>query len=177
MIRVAHRSGGGFLSPIAFIAMRLRDQPLHELVPATALFLLVQVAGAICGARLMGVVFAAVGLEAIESTRRASTSYVSEAIAGASVAAVLFLAPAQRRVLLVSLFSGLLYWFTDSAGFGNPAVTLARAFAPVSYDLDGASAGLRAVVQTLGALAMLAVLALVYGVDDGKRHGSQGGLR
>jgi hypothetical protein len=177
LMRTARKFGGGFLSPIAFIAMGLRDRPRHELIPATALFLLVQVAGAICGAWLIGVVFAAVGLETIESTRRASTSYVSEAVAGASVAAVLFLAPGQRRVLLVSLFSGLLYWFTDSAGFGNPAVTLARAIAPASYDMQRTSAGLCAAVQVLAAVAMLAVLVIVYGVNDGRHHESQGGSR
>ena len=153
--------GGGFLNPIISFAVEVRERPRYEWLPAAALFLLVQVAGAICGAWLADVALASAGVTAAAPTPNIS-GYLAEAIAGASIALVAFLAPARKRIVLLSAFSTLLYWFTDSVGFGNPAVTIARAVASVAFGLDGTSAAMRALAQVGGALLVVTLLAVVF---------------
>lgn len=153
--------GGGFLNPIVSFAVEVHERPRYEWMPAAALFLLVQFAGGICGAWLADAALASAGVP-VATPNPPISGNLAEAVAGGSIALVAYLAPVRKRIVLLSAFSGLLYWFTDSVGFGNPAVTISRAVATVAFGLDGTAAAVRALAQVVGALVMITLLAVVF---------------
>lgn len=118
LMRLTETSGGGFLNPVVSFAVEVRERPRYEWMPAAALFLLAQVAGAIHRAWPADAALASAGVAATTPTPHIS-GYPAEAVAGGSIALVAFLAPVGKRAALLGAFSALSYWFTDSAGFGT----------------------------------------------------------
>lgn len=80
-------------------------------------------------------------------------------------------APLGRRVagrahqapLLVTSYIGAAYWFTSSASFANPAVTVGRAFTDTFAGIAPASVLPFLAAQLVGAAVGLGLVALCFG--------------
>lgn len=94
-----------------------------------ALYVLVQIVGAVLGVWAAHMMFDVELLQASTKIRWGAGQWLSEAIAAFGLVLVVFLA--GRRSLeavagAVGLYITAAYWFTASTSFANPAVTIAR---------------------------------------------------
>jgi glycerol uptake facilitator-like aquaporin len=160
LMRALRRVNGDHLNPIATVAGGIAgDFSASEFFPAVAIVLLLQAGGALVGGWLVSIVVARPSLMSAPSL--GSGSVVSEMVAGGGVALLVALAPATRRAVLVGIFSGLLFWFTDTSGLGNPAVAFGRVIVDGPYHLLPEQAAMAAGAQLAGAaIAVVVALAL-----------------
>jgi arsenate reductase len=161
-------SGGHFnpvvsLADATFKGLSWRDAFAY--VPA-------QVSGCVSGAIVANVMFelAAVSLS---THHRASPAHLfSEVIATAGLILVIFSLARTRRgnmaAAAVGAYIGAAYFFTSSASFANPAITVGRVFSNTFAGIAAASVpGFVAAQLVGGAVALLALLALYPGTTPG----------
>jgi glycerol uptake facilitator-like aquaporin len=137
----------------------LRRRDLLAYVPA-------QVAGCIVGAVVANAMF---GLSAISisTTHRSSGPHLfAEIVATLGLLLVIFsLARTHRGPVApaaVGAYIGAAYFFTSSTSFANPAIDVGRMFSDTFAGIAPASVPAYVVVQLLGGLVALGLIAVLY---------------
>jgi glycerol uptake facilitator-like aquaporin len=114
---------GAHFNPAVTLFMAWRDQwPLT----LTVACVLVQLAGAACGAWLAHAMF---GLDIVQwstKVRAGPAQWLAEAVATAGLLTVILLSPPAKVSSLVASYIGAAYWFTASTSFANPAAVFGR---------------------------------------------------
>ncbi|HEX3692206.1 MAG TPA: aquaporin [Solirubrobacteraceae bacterium] len=155
-------SGGHFnpvvsLADASFGGIRWRDAVAY--IPA-------QVAGCAIGAVVANGMFALAAVS-ISTHHRASPAHLlSEAIATAGLLLVILALARTRRSNVapaaVGAYIGAAYFFTSSASFANPAITVGRIFSNTFAGIAPASVPGFVAAQLLGAAAALLVVRALY---------------
>src|SRR6201996_3024307 len=137
--------------------LRPRHLPLH---------IGAQVAGCIVGAIVANAMF---GLSAISisTAHRASPSHLfAEVVATLGLLLLIFSLARTRRGELapaaVGAYIGAAYFFTSSTSFANPAIDVGRMFSDTFAGIAPASVPAFVVVQLLGGVAALGLIAVLY---------------
>jgi len=119
---------GAHFNPAVTIAFAIRRQVA---APQALMFILMQVAGGLCGAMLAHLMFEMPILQLSQNARTGGAQWLSEFVATFGLLTVIFGGLRWRPEsvpMLVGLYITAAYWFTASTSFANPAVTIARAF-------------------------------------------------
>ncbi|MGX5769319.1 aquaporin [Microbacterium trichothecenolyticum] len=138
--------------------------------PALLIYLLAQVAGAICGAILANAIFAIP--TTLSATDRATPATIlAEIVATAGlVLLIIGLSRTGRSVPVIATavgsYIGAAYWFTSSTAFANPAVTIGRIFTDTFAGIAPASSVPFIVAQLVGALAGTAIAVALFTRSD-----------
>lgn len=154
-------SGGHFnpvvsLADASFGGLRWREAAAY--VPA-------QIGGCVLGAAVANGMFSLAAVS-ISAHHRASPAHLfSETIATAGLLLVIFALARTRRTgtapAAVGAYIGAAYFFTSSASFANPAITVGRIFSDSFAGIAPASVPGFVVAQLIGgAIALLAIRAL-----------------
>jgi glycerol uptake facilitator-like aquaporin len=148
---------GAHFNPAVSIAFALR----RELPwPSAAIYIVCQVLGAVLGVWAAHVMFELPVWQLSTTVRAGTGQWFAEAVATFGLVLTIFgcLARTPSAVpYAVGLYITAAYWFTASASFANPAVTLARALSDTFAGI--APGGVRAFIgaQLLGMLAAVVV--------------------
>ncbi|HUB74238.1 MAG TPA: MIP/aquaporin family protein [Solirubrobacteraceae bacterium] len=173
---------GGHLNPAVSLAdasfggLRWRDALAY--IPA-------QLAGCTLGALVANGMFARAALSISTHHRASAAHLLSEAIATAGLLLVIFSLARSRRASIapaaVGAYIGAAYFFTSSASFANPAISVGRMFSNTFAGIAPASVPGFVAAQLVGcALAILAVRALYPHVTPAQAadvilpHGGEG---
>jgi glycerol uptake facilitator-like aquaporin len=154
---------GGHFNPVvsfadaAFGGLRWRD---------AAAYLPAQVAGCAGGAVLANVMFARAAVSISVKDRATPAHFLSEIIATAGLLLVIFaLARSGRGATApaaVGAYIGAAYFFTSSASFANPAITIGRMFSNTFAGIAPASAPAYIAAQVVGGVLAVAVIRALY---------------
>jgi glycerol uptake facilitator-like aquaporin len=130
-----------------------------------AAYLPAQVAGCTAGAVLANLMFALPAVTISAKRRATPAHFLSEIIATAGLLLVIFALARSGRArsapAAVGAYIGAAYWFTSSASFANPAITVGRMFSNTFAGIAPSSAPAFIGAQIVGgALAVAAVKAL-----------------
>ncbi|MFF2487277.1 aquaporin [Microbacterium sp. NPDC058062] len=123
--------------------------------PALVVYLVAQVAGAICGSILANTMFATP--TTISTTDRATlATFLAEIVATAGLVLLIIGLSRTRRSVpaiatAVGAYIGAAYWFTSSTSFANPAVTIGRIFTDTFAGIAPSSALPFIAAQLIGA--------------------------
>ncbi|MFI1722738.1 aquaporin [Streptomyces sp. NPDC020489] len=132
-----------------------------------AVYVTAQAIGAIAGAVLADAMFGEPLVRWSTHERSAGHLLLGEVVATAGLILLIFgLARTDRLRLApvaVASYIGAAYWFTSSTSFANPAVTLGRAFTDTFAGIAPGSVPGFVGAQLLGAMAGLALAAVVFG--------------
>jgi glycerol uptake facilitator-like aquaporin len=157
---------GGHFNPVVSLA----DASFGGISWRDALaYIPVQVAGCILGAITANAMFSLTAIS-ISTHHRASPAHLfSEAIATAGLLLVIFSLARTKRAhtipAAVGAYIGAAYFFTSSASFANPAITVGRSFSNTFAGIAPVSVPGYVAAQILGgACALLLVRALYPGV-------------
>jgi glycerol uptake facilitator-like aquaporin len=155
-------SGGHFnpvvsLADASFGGIRWRDALAY--LPA-------QVSGCILGAIAANGMFAAAAIS-ISTHHRASTAHLlSEAIATSGLLLVIFSLARTRRAsaapAAVGAYIGAAYFFTSSASFANPAISVGRMFSNSFAGIAPASVPAYVIAQVLGGVCAVVAIRALY---------------
>jgi arsenate reductase len=134
---------GGHFNPVvsfadaAFGGVRWRD---------AAAYLPAQVAGCVAGAVLANLMFADPAVSVSAKNRASGAHFLSEVIATAGLLLVIFALARTGRARTappaIGAYIGAAYFFTSSASFANPAITIGRMFSDTFAGIAPASAPL-----------------------------------
>jgi glycerol uptake facilitator-like aquaporin len=127
-------------------------------------YIVAQVGGAICGSLLANVMFS-VGQHISTKHRATGGHLIGEIVATAGLIALIFALARTNRTAVaapaVGAYIGAAYWFTSSASFANPAVTIGRIFSDTFAGIAPSSVGGFIAMQLIGAVVgVLLILAL-----------------
>ena len=151
---------GGHFNPVVSLA----DASFRGISWRDALaYIPVQVAGCVIGAVVANVMFELAAVS-ISTHHRASPAHLfSEVIATAGLVLVIFSLARTKRLsyapAAVGAYIGAAYFFTSSASFANPAITIGRMFSDTFAGIAPASVPGFVLAQLVGG-CVLAVLAL-----------------
>jgi arsenate reductase len=154
---------GGHFNPVvsfadaAFGGLRWRD---------AACYLPAQVAGCVAGAVAANLMFAAAAISISVKHRASGPHFLSEVIATAGLILVIFALArsgrSQNAPAAVGAYIGAAYFFTSSASFANPAITIGRMFSN-SFAGIAPSAVLPFIgAQVIGGIAGVAIIRALY---------------
>jgi len=93
-----------------------------------AVFVTLQIAGAILGVMLANYMFEIDPVNFSEKARSGPNLFISEIVATFGLLLVILLASPEKVAGMVAAYIGAAYWFTSSTSFANPAGTIGRAF-------------------------------------------------
>ncbi len=154
-------SGGHFNPVVSFVDAHFGGISRRDAFA----YLPAQIAGCILGAITANAMFSLAAIS-ISSHHRASPAHCfAEVIATSGLILVIFSLARTRRATMtpaaVGAYIGAAYFFTSSASFANPAISIGRMFSDTFAGIAPASVPAYIVAQTIGgALAILAVRAL-----------------
>jgi glycerol uptake facilitator-like aquaporin len=144
---------GAHFNPAVTLAFAFRREMPGALV---AIYLAMQIAGAIVGAWLAHLMFE-LPLMQISATARAGVGqWIAEAVATLGLLLTIFgcLAGARAAVpYAVGLYITAAYWFTASTSFANPAVTVARSLSDTFAGISPGNVPAFIAAQFAGAFA------------------------
>jgi len=155
-------SGGHFnpvvsLADASFGGMRWRDAGAY--IPA-------QVAGCVLGAVVANGMFSLAAISISEHHRASPAHLFSEVIATAGLVLVIFSLARTRRLTMapaaVGAYIGAAYFFTSSASFANPAISVGRMFSDTFAGIAPASVPGFVVAQLVGGAAAVAIVRALY---------------
>jgi len=158
-------SGGHFNPVVSFADARLGGISWRD----AGAYLPAQVAGCVLGAIVANAMFSLAAVS-ISTHHRATPAHLfSEVIATAGLVLVIFALARSRRTHIapaaVGAYIGAAYFFTSSASFANPAITVGRMFSNTFAGIAPASVPGFVLAQLAGgACAVLAVLVLYPGI-------------
>jgi glycerol uptake facilitator-like aquaporin len=154
---------GGHFNPVVSLVdaalggIRARDTLAY--VPA-------QVAGCVLGALVANGMFALSAISIATHHRASSAHLFAEAIATAGLVLVIFSLARTRRTnaapAAVGAYIGAAYFFTSSASFANPAITVGRMFSNTFAGIAPASVPGFVVAQLIGGAFALLAIAILY---------------
>ena len=125
LIEVFGPVSGAHMNPAVSAVMAARGELPWKLLPG---YILVQLAGAACGAWLAHAMFDMQVLQFSAKTRNGAGQWLAEAVATAGLLLVVLRAPHARVAAIVAAYIGAAYWFTASTSFANPAAAFGRMF-------------------------------------------------
>src|ERR1700727_3739831 len=153
---------GGHFNPVVTLA----DATFGGISWRDALaYIPVQVAGCVLGAITANGMFALAAISISTHHRASGAHLLSEAIATAGLLLVIFSLARTRRLSVapaaVGAYIGAAYFFTSSASFANPAISVGRMFSDTLAGIAPASVASFVLAQLVGgACALLAVRVL-----------------
>ena len=154
-------SGGHFNPVVSFADARMGGLSWRD----AAAYAPVQIAGCVLGAIVANGMFALAAVS-ISTHHRATPAHLfSELIATAGLVLLIFALARSRRTSMapaaVGAYIGAAYFFTSSASFANPAITVGRMFSNTFAGIAPSSVPGFVLAQLAGGVcAVLAVLAL-----------------
>jgi glycerol uptake facilitator-like aquaporin len=141
----------------AFGGLRWRD---------AAAYLPAQVTGCIGGAVLANLMFAQAAVSISARHRATPAHFLSEVIATLGLILVIFALARSGRSraapAAVGAYIGAAYFFTSSASFANPAITVGRMFSATFAGIAPASASAYIAAQLIGGALAVAVIRALY---------------
>ena len=150
LIEVFGPVSGAHFNPAVSLVMTLRGELPWVLL---ALYVLVQLAGAACGAWLAHAMFDLPILQWSTKVRAGQGQWIAEAVATAGLLLVILRAPAAKVSAMVAAYIGAAYWFTASTSFANPAAAFGRMFSDSFAGIAPGSVPGFVAAEALGALA------------------------
>lgn len=128
----------------------------------TTLYIPAQVVGCILGAMLANVMFGDAAISISTTDRLTPAHFLAEIVATAGLVLVIFaLARTDRAHITpaaVGAYIGAAYFFTSSASFANPAITIGRMFSDTFAGIAPTSAPGFILAQLLGAALAVVLL-------------------
>ena len=132
----------------------------------TGMYIPAQVVGCILGTILANVMFALPAVEISQTDRITGPHFLSEIVATAGLVLVIFsLARSGRSVwapAAVGAYIGAAYFFTSSASFANPAITIGRMFTDTFAGIAPGSAPGYLVAQLAGGVLGFVFIRFLY---------------
>jgi glycerol uptake facilitator-like aquaporin len=154
---------GGHFNPVvsftdaAFGGLSWRD---------AAAYLPVQVAGCVAGAMVANVMFAGPVVSISVHHRATGPHLFSEVVATAGLVVVIFALVRTGRSRMapaaVGAYIGAAYFFTSSASFANPAITVGRMFSNTFAGIAPSSAPWYIAAQVVGGLVAYVIIRVLY---------------
>jgi glycerol uptake facilitator-like aquaporin len=148
LIEVFGSISGAHMNPAVSAVMAARGELPKTLLPA---YILVQLAGAVCGAFLANAMFDLPVLEFSAKVRSGTGQWLGEIVATAGLLLVVLRAPASRVAVMVAAYIGAAYWFTSSTSFANPAAAFGRMFSDSFAGISPGDVPAFVVAQVIGA--------------------------
>ncbi|MDI2130162.1 aquaporin [Yinghuangia seranimata] len=166
---------GAHFNPVVTLAewWTARHRAAGATAREVASYVAAQTAGAICGAVLADAMFDRALVEWSTQDRSAGHLLLGEVVATAGL--VLLVSGLARTGRLrfapvaVAAYVGAAIWFTSSASFANPAVTVGRSFSDTFTGIEPASVPGFIAAQCLGGAVGLALAALLFGRPTDRR--------
>jgi glycerol uptake facilitator-like aquaporin len=164
---------GGHFNPVVTLA----DAVLGGLSwRDAAAYLPAQVAGCTGGAVVANLMFSGPAVSISGQDRATGAHVLSEVIATAGLLLVIFALARTGRTraapAAVGAYIGAAYFFTSSASFANPAITIGRMFSATFAGIAPASAPAYIAAQLIGAALALAVIKALYPAITAAEAGS-----
>jgi glycerol uptake facilitator-like aquaporin len=154
---------GGHFNPVVSFAdaalggMRWRD---------AAAYLPAQVAGCIDGAVVANLMFAGAAVSISTHHRASAAHFLSEVVATSGLLLVIFALARTGRSrtapAAVGAYIGAAYFFTSSASFANPAITVGRMFSDTFAGIAPSSVAPFIAAQIVGGLLAWAIIKALY---------------
>lgn len=159
-------SGASFNPAVTLAAWALGHLERRDVAP----YLLVQLAGGICGAILANLMFDMDPIEWSTKPRSDPQLWLSEAVATMGLVVVVFALIRSGRIervaAAVAAFIGAGYYFTSSTSFANPAVTIGRMFSDSFAGIEPASAPMFVGMQILAVALAVPLIAWLWPRED-----------
>lgn len=153
---------GAHFNPAVSLAFALRGEMVWR---TAALYMAVQVAGAIAGVWAAHLMFEMPLLQVAAKIRTGPAQWFSEFVAAFGLLLTIFgciaRAP-QATPYAVGLYITAAYWFTASTSFANPAVTLARSFSDTFAGIAPGGVAFFVCAQFAGAFTAAALAAWIW---------------
>jgi glycerol uptake facilitator-like aquaporin len=154
-------SGGHFNPVVSLADAALGGVSWRE----AAAYLPAQVAGCICGAVLANLMYGRAAVSISGTDRASAAHFLSEVIAALGLLLVIFALARSGRPQVtpaaVGAYIGAAYFFTSSASFANPAISVGRMFSDTFAGIAPASVPVFIAAQVIGgALAFVLVKTL-----------------
>jgi arsenate reductase len=131
-----------------------------------AAYLPAQVAGCTLGAIVANIMFGLSAVSLSTKHRASGPHFLSEVIATLGLLVVIFALARSRRShsipAAVGAYIGAAYFFTSSASFANPAITVGRMFSDTFAGIAPSSAPTFIVAEVLGAAIAVVVIKFLY---------------
>lgn len=125
LIEVFGPASGAHMNPAVSVVMAARGELPWRRLPG---YVVVQLAGAACGAWLANAMFDLSVLQFSDKPRHGFGQLLGEIVATAGLLLVILRAPSSRVAAMVAAYIGAAYWFTSSTSFANPAAAFGRMF-------------------------------------------------
>ena len=155
-------SGGHFNPVVSFADAALGGVSWRE----AAAYLPAQAAGCICGAVLANLMYGRAAVSISGTDRASAAHFLSEVVATLGLLLVIFALARSGRPQVtpaaVGAYIGAAYFFTSSASFANPAITIGRMFSDTFAGIAPSSVPSFIAAQILGGVAAVAVIRLLY---------------
>ena len=155
-------SGGHFNPVVSFVDAAFGGVSWRD----AAACLPAQVAGCITGAVAANLMFALPAVTISAKSRASGAHFLSEIIATLGLILVIFALARSGRALAtpaaVGAYIGAAYFFTSSASFANPAITIGRMFSDTFAGIAPASAPSFIGAQVVGGVLAIVVVRTLY---------------
>ncbi len=158
---------GAHFNPAVTVAFLLRREIA---VPAGALYVLVQILGAVAGVWLAHLMFELDVMQWSTEARTGPAQWLAEAVATFGLVLTILAClhwGAKVVAVAVGLYITAAYWFTASTSFANPAVTVGRAFTDTFSGIQPGHVPAFVIAQFVGAALAVAVAATIFRAADG----------
>jgi glycerol uptake facilitator-like aquaporin len=155
-------SGGHFNPVVSFVDAAFGGVSWRD----AAAYLPAQVAGCITGAVAANLMFALPAVTLSAKSRASGAHFLSEIIATLGLILVIFALARSGRAratpAAVGAYIGAAYFFTSSASFANPAITIGRMFSDTFAGIAPASAPSFIGAQVVGGVLAIVVVRTLY---------------
>ena len=155
-------SGGHFNPVVSFADAALGGMSWRD----AAAYLPAQVAGCAAGAVTANLMFAQAAVSISAKHRASPAHFLGEVVATAGLLLVIFALARTGRSrtapAAVGAYIGAAYFFTSSASFANPAITIGRMFSATFAGIAPSSAPAFIGAQIVGGAASLVIIRLLY---------------
>jgi len=155
-------SGGHFNPVVSFVDASFGGISWRD----AAAYLPAQAAGCVLGAIVANVMFSLSAISISSHHRASPAHFFSQIIATLGLILVIFALARTKRSNItpaaVGAYIGAAYFFTSSASFANPAITIGRMFSNTFAGIAPASVPSFIVAQALGGLCALAAVRTLY---------------
>jgi glycerol uptake facilitator-like aquaporin len=155
-------SGGHFNPVVSFVDAAFRGISWRD----AAAYLPAQVAGCVTGAIVANLMFALPAVSISSKSRASGAHFLSETIATLGLILVIFALARSGRSratpAAVGAYIGAAYFFTSSASFANPAITIGRMFSNTFAGIAPSSAPVYIGAQVVGGILAIGLVRVLY---------------